>query len=91
VLRAGGAEGLQDGGAGDPGVGGDGQGAAGVVAEPGQDLGVGPAGERVVGEVGLPALVRHLGGEPDVGRFRPFPRFGEDQAARGQVPADRRR
>ena len=59
VLRAGGAEGLQDGGAGDPGVGGDGQGVAGVVVEPGQDLGIGPAGERVVGEVGLPALVRH--------------------------------
>ena len=56
MLRAGGAEGLQDGGAGDPGVGGDGQGVAGVVVEPGQDLGIGPVGERVVGEAGLPAL-----------------------------------
>ena len=32
------AEGQQDGGPGDPGVGGDGQGVAGVVVEPGQDL-----------------------------------------------------
>jgi len=54
--------------AGDPGVGGDPQGVAGVVIEPGQDLGVGAgsavwSGESVVGEVGLPALVGLLGGE----------------------------
>ena len=42
VLRAGGAEGQQDGGPGDPDMGGDGQGVAGVVVEPGQDLGVRP-------------------------------------------------
>ena len=50
VLRAGGAEGQQGGGTGDPAVGGDRQGAAGVVVEPGQDLGAGSAGERVVGK-----------------------------------------
>jgi hypothetical protein len=40
-----------------------------VVIQPGQDLGAGSAGERVVGEVGLPALVGHLGGEPEVRRL----------------------
>jgi hypothetical protein len=59
--------------AGDPGVGGDRQGVAGVVIEPGQDLhvGAGPpvgTGQGVVGEVSLPALVGLLGSEADVKR-----------------------
>ena len=41
VLLAGGAEGQQDGGAGDPVVRGQRERVAGVVVEPGQDLGVG--------------------------------------------------
>ena len=48
------------------------------------------AGERVVGEVGLPALVRLLGLEPQVGRSGPFGRGGGDQSGPGQVPADGR-
>jgi len=53
-------------------VGGHVQGVAAVIVQPGQDLGVtsrcrGRAGERVVGEVGLPALVRQLCLEPLVG------------------------
>ncbi len=59
VLLAGSAEGEQHGGAGDPGVRGKRERVAGVVIEPGQDLGIRLAGERVVGEVGLPALVGH--------------------------------
>ena len=91
MLLAGGAEGQQDGRAGDPVVRGQRERVAGVVVEPGQDLGIGPAGERVVGEVGLPALVGHLGGEPDVGRLRALGRLGGDQALAGQAAADGRR
>jgi hypothetical protein len=75
--------------AGDGGVGGDAQGVPGVVIQPGQDLGAGAAGERVVGDVGLPALVRHRCLKADVGRPRALARLGDDQAAGGQVPADR--
>jgi hypothetical protein len=91
VLRAGGAEGCQHVGAGDPDMSGDEQGVAGVVVEPGEDLGIGPASERVVGEVGLPALVRQLGGEPDAGRLRAFRGIWGDQAVASQVAADGRR
>jgi hypothetical protein len=63
----------------------------GMVIQPGQDLGIGPAGERVVGEVGLPALVRLLSGEPDAGRLRPLARLRGDQPSPHQVPADRSR
>jgi hypothetical protein len=52
-----GAERRQDDRAGDRGVGGSVQGVAGVVVQPGEDLGVGGVGEPVVGEVGLPGLV----------------------------------
>ena len=71
-------------------VGGDGQGVAGAVIEPGQDLHIGAllgaadaatVGEvdgavlqAVVGEVGLPGLVRLLGLEPDVAALRPLVR-----------------
>jgi len=97
VAGDGGLESGHDDRAGDPPVRGHGQGEPGVIIEPGQDLsagagaGAGAVGERVVGEVGLPASVRLLGLESDVGRFRPFPRLGGDQATGGQVPADRRR
>ena len=46
VLVDGGAEGVDDDRAGDPAVGGDRQGVAGVVIEPGQDLDVGAVVER---------------------------------------------
>ena len=72
----GGAEGVDDDRAGDPEVGGERQGVAGVVVEPGQDLGCRPGGERVVGEVGLPHLVGLLGFEADVGRAGPLPGCG---------------
>jgi hypothetical protein len=48
---------VDHGGTGDGLVGGDAEGVAGVVVEPGEDLGVGAVGEGPVGEVGLPALV----------------------------------
>ena len=44
-------------------VGGDGQGVAGVVVEPGEDLDVDAVGEAVVGEVGLPGFVGLFGWE----------------------------
>ena len=58
---------------GDPRVGADVQGVAGVVIEPGDDLDIGAgaavgAGEAVVGEVGLPGLVR--AGRPRTGCTR---------------------
>jgi hypothetical protein len=84
------AEGQQDDRPGDPGMGGDGQGVAGVVIEPGEDLGVRAAGERVAGEVGLPALVGHVCLEPDAGRLGPFGGVGGDQPGPAQVPADGR-
>jgi len=62
---------------GDLVMGGDREGVSAVVVEPGQDLGVGAgsavgAGEPVVGEVGLPALVGLVCGEADGGRLRFF-------------------
>jgi hypothetical protein len=60
-----GAEGGQDHGGGDLGVGGDVQGIAGVVVQPRDDLHVGAVGEGDVGEVGRPGLVRLLVLEPD--------------------------
>ena len=80
----GGAERGEDDRAGDPAVRGERERVTGVVIQPGQDLGVRPARERVVGEVGLPALVGLLGGEPDAGRLRPLRGVGGDQPA-GQV------
>ena len=74
--------------AGNPPVAGQVQDQPGMVVQPGQDLGVaagaaaGP-GEPVVGEVGLPALVRQLGGEPLVGRARPLLRIRGDEAGAG--------
>jgi hypothetical protein len=87
------AEAGQHDGSGDPGVGGDREGEPRAVVEPGQDLHISTrdafgAGEPVVGEVGLPGLVRQLGLEPDVGGFRALLRLGGDQAGPGQVAAD---
>ena len=48
---------LDNGVAGDSGVGGDREGVARMVVEPDQDLDIGVAGEPVVGEVRLPALI----------------------------------
>jgi hypothetical protein len=56
-----GAEAGHDDRAGDPDVSGDPQRRPGVVIEPGQDLGAGPVRERVMGEIGLPALRGELG------------------------------
>jgi hypothetical protein len=96
VLLAGGAEGGQHDGAGDPVMAGQVQDVPGVVIEPAQDLGVGAgaairAGEPVVGEVGLPALVRLLGLEPQVRRAGPLGGVGGDQPGSGQLAADRGR
>jgi hypothetical protein len=43
------------------------------------------AGEPVVGEVGLPGLVRHRGLEPDVGRLRLLLRLRDDRAVRVRI------
>jgi hypothetical protein len=51
---------------------------AGVVIEPGHNLDFGAVGQLPVNEVGLPPLVRLLGGEPDVRRLRPLLRLGDD-------------
>jgi hypothetical protein len=51
VRGAGGAAGVQHVGAGYPSVGGKRENAAGVVVQPGQDLGARAAGERAAGEV----------------------------------------
>ena len=72
-------------GAGDAQVGGDGQGVAGVIVEPGQDLDVGDVGEAVVGEVGLPHLVGLLGFEADVGRPGPLLPVGVTRPWRRRV------
>ena len=77
-------------GSGDAVVGGDRQGVAGVVVEPGEDFDVGAIGEAVVGEVGLPGFVGLLGGEADVGGLRFLLGFGDDEAGAADDPVDRR-
>ena len=83
------AERGEDGGSGDGAVGGDGQGVAGVVVEPGEDLGVGAVGESVVGEVGLPGLVGLFGLEPDVAGSGLLGGFGGDEPGPADDPVDR--
>ena len=66
---------------------------AGVVVEPGQDLGLGAGssvgcGEPVVGEVGLPGLVGLVGFEADVGGLGALVRRGDDQPEPGEVAGD---
>jgi hypothetical protein len=60
ALGCGFAERGRDDRAGDAAVGGDREGVAGVVVEPGEDLGVGAIREAPVGGVALPALVGEL-------------------------------
>ncbi len=79
----------------DPVVGGHVKCVARVVIEPGDHLDVGAGGavgvgQSVVGEVGLPGLVWHLGLEPDVGRPGAFGRFGDLGTGADQDPVDRR-
>src|SRR5579875_2193190 len=74
-------------------VGGDAEGVAGTVVEPGQNLGV-PArlavgsGERVVGEVGLPTLVGKIRLEACVGGLGSLAGVGKDEAVTGEIAAD---
>ena len=90
VVGGGFGEGVDHDGPGDAPVRGDGEGVAGMVVEPGDDLGIGAGGEAGVGEVCLPHLVGQIGFEPDVGRLGPFFGVGPDEAGGGQAPPDRR-
>jgi hypothetical protein len=85
-----GAELVDDDPAGDRLVCGESERVAGVIIEPGEDLGVGPVGEWVVHEVRLPTLVRLFGFEPDVGAAGPFLRFGGDEPRARQRARDGR-
>jgi hypothetical protein len=82
------AEAGEDDFGGDVVVAGDGEGVAGAVVEPGEDLGFGAGGEAVVGDVGLPGLVGHGGLEADVRGAGAFLGLGFDQAEPGEVAAD---
>ena len=76
--------------AGNRGPGAGGEQVAGVVVEPVDDLRAGAAGQRPVGEIGLPALVGQGRFEPEVGGAGPLAGLGGDQAGGVQDPADRR-
>jgi hypothetical protein len=92
VARAGdrGTERVDHDRAGDATVGGDPQGVAGVVVQPGQDLDLDAGAEAVVGEVGLPALVGLVGLESDIRRPGTLLRGWRDQAVAAQRAVDRR-
>ena len=62
----------------------------GVVVDDVEDLGVAAAGERPVGDVGLPQLVGQVRREPVPGRAGPLVRLGNDKTPAGQDPPDRR-
>jgi hypothetical protein len=62
----------------------------GVIVDDVEDLGLAAAGERPVGDAGLPELVGQAGLEPVPGRAGPLVRLGSDKAAAGQDPPDRR-
>ena len=85
------SEGVHDDGAGDGSVGGNREGVAGVVIEPGEDLAVGAIPETPVGEVRLPALIRQVGLEPDIGGPRSLLGFRGDQPGGQETAADRGR
>ena len=74
---------------GDPAVRRDPEGQPGVVVEPREDLDVLVSSEAVMGEVGLPGLVRHLCDESDIGGAGPFLRLGDDEAGPGEIARDR--
>jgi hypothetical protein len=64
-----------------------------VVVDPGQDLGVAAraavgAGEPVMGEVGLPGLVRLVGFEADGGGLGALVGLGDDQPKPREVAGD---
>lgn len=71
-------------------MGGDRQGVAGVVIQPGEDLGVGAIREPPVGDVGLPALVGQVGFEADVRGLRLLLRVRDHQSGGDEVATDRR-
>jgi hypothetical protein len=75
-------------GAADAAMGGDRERVAGVVIKPVEDLHMSAISEPPVGEVGLPALIGLLGGDPDIRRLGPLLRGGGDQPGRGQVAVD---
>ena len=85
-----GAEDIDDDVAGHRRVDGAAQSEAGVVVEEREDLDVGAVGQGPVGEVGLPALVRQVRLEPQVGALGSLARFRRDQPFAGQDPPDRR-
>jgi hypothetical protein len=60
-----------------------------VVVEHVADLDIGAIGEGPVGDVGLPAFVGLLGGEPDEGALGSLVRLRRDESALGQDPPDR--
>lgn len=83
-------EGVNDDGSGDALVGGDRQGVAGVVVDPGEDFCVGAIREAVVGEVGLPGFVGLFGFESDVGGAGLLLGLVGDTASGAEVPVDGR-
>ena len=85
------AEGRDHGGSADPTEGDGGQQEPGVVVDEVQHLHITPTAESHVGEVGLPGLVRQLGGEADVGAAWPLLRLCSDVAVPGQNPVHGRR
>lgn len=87
---AGGTELGDDVGSGDRGVGGAADQEPGVVVDEAQDLDVGAVGEGDAGEVRLPAFVRQVSFEPEVGALGSLARLGRDQARARQDPPDRR-
>jgi len=87
-------EGCGDDRSGDAAVRGHRKCVAGAVVEPADDLHLSAgsavgSGESIVGDVGLPRLVRHRCFEPDVGGLRTFLGLGGDQPGADQVTADR--
>ena len=66
------------------------QGVAGVIVEPAQDLDVDAGREAVVGEVGLPGLIRLLGLEAHVGGAGPLVGLWCDEPGAVQIAPDGR-
>ena len=88
VLFRGAGEGLCGDSGADAGVGRQVQAVAGVVIQPGDDLGSCTVGQPVVGEVGLPAFVGPLGLEAPVGRLGSFGRLRFDLSGSDQDPVN---